>query len=117
MKYTMGDYVTYEGKKCKVVTGWKNKQGVTKYRIEVLEPEKYRGTSLEVIENKLKPTEYDFSPPIINPHMVKSKYWNLDPEVECPICGKAWTVTQFNSKKWYDCLTCKRTKEQIMKGR
>lgn len=38
-------------------------------------------------------------------------------EEYCPECGTKWTVTKFNKIVWKDCKICKKTYEQITKGR
>lgn len=32
-------------------------------------------------------------------------------DIECPICGKTWTVTKFGMQIWKDCLQCKKRYE------
>jgi hypothetical protein len=106
MKFTQHDRVKYNGKKGRVVTGWVSVTGKPKYRISLDD-----GTSLEVVEEKL---ELDDSDPWgiakynINPHN--------DPE-RCPKCYNKWKETKFGNNVWYDCVTCKKTKEEIMKSK
>lgn len=67
-------------------------------------------------------------PPILIPqnmnieeHYLESYRNNIwrTPSSHCPICGERWHEMEHpihgKKQKWYDCLKCKKTKEEILK--
>lgn len=105
MKYSQHDRVIYNGKKAKILTGWTLVKGTPKYRLEFDD-----GKTLEVMEDKIAADES-------NPwESSKVKKKGTDTDAKCPQCGCEWKVTVFNSHKWYDCVYCKKTKEDIIKN-
>jgi hypothetical protein len=106
MKYSQHDRVIYNGKKGKILTGWKSINGKTKYRVDM-----DGGLSIETTEDKLSADESD----PWGLEEVNSKR-SLDVEKKCPRCGCEWKVTKFGNNEWKDCLYCKKTKEDILKN-
>ena len=55
-------------------------------------------------------------PPVmdIHPDMIQNK-GGQDPN-KCPVCQTDWKVTEFNNKKWRDCLKCGLTEKQAIEA-
>jgi hypothetical protein len=111
MKYQQNQKVMYNGKKAKVLTGWKAINGDAKYTIEILgEVGKYSVKTVTTTEDKLKECEGNpWADDDVKP------YGYINPEVKCPKCGCEWKITKFGNNVWYDCTYCNKTKEQILK--
>jgi hypothetical protein len=115
MKFDQGDVVEYQGKKARVVTGWKSMHGSPKYKIKMAEGDLI-GTEIDVLESKISKVEgvSGIFGWIIDTPSKKTKF-GIDHDERCPICSCKWIVTKFNKQIWYDCKRCKKSKEQILK--
>lgn len=40
--------------------------------------------------------------------------YSNDPKGKCPKCGEKWHITKMNMHVWYDCVKCKKTKEELI---
>ena len=108
MKYKIGDKVVYT-----------HSQGSYDGKIIAVSP---NGSTVTI----------EFGPTIIPPQMDvqenatelrhSGSYTNnysyqqyVDTDKNCPVCKNEWKIVQFSVQTWYDCTTCNKTKEQIMK--
>lgn len=51
--------------------------------------------------------------------MVNRKVYNsrghwYNPKTQCPECGDKWHISKMGMHLWYDCLRCKKTKEELL---
>jgi nitrate reductase cytochrome c-type subunit len=95
-KFYYGDKVIYRAKNAVIrdVIKPKEKGGTTSYKIEIDLPN--QKTREEIVEE----TE-------IKNYKQRSE--------KCPVCYTPWVITEFNVKKWKDCLKCHKTEEEILR--
>jgi len=104
-KFRNGDIVyNWLNEKYRIIRSLGKNKKITYEVEEVKTKKKYNFDEDELSFNKIeygtsKPSESEFKPST----------------PRCPRCNTPWTVSGFGAKKWYDCLNCKNTSENLSK--